>query len=134
LCPSHQQERSDDETDWHRYQQEGVVDFAFVTGADMEDSVTQHEVATGGTVDIHVFQPKGFAHQVPRWTEAVAASIDVMSKRVLPYPYATATVVLPPRSGLRTLGMEYPTFFTGMPGGEIWDNPIFEPVRLLRPS
>ena len=123
-------ERSDDETDWHRYQQEDVVDFAFVTGADMEDSVTQHEIATGGSVDIHVFQPKGFAHQVPRWTEAVAASIDVMSKRVLPYPYATATVVLPPRSGLRTLGMEYPTFFTGLPGGEIWDNPIFEPVRI----
>jgi hypothetical protein len=123
-------ERSDDGTDWYRYQQQGVVDFAFVTGADMEDAVTEHELVTGGKVDIHVFQPKGFAHQVPRWTEAVATSLDVMSKRVLPYPYATATVVLPPRSGLRTLGMEYPTFFTGMPGGEIWDNPIIEPVRI----
>jgi len=123
-------ERSDDQTDWYRYRQRGVIDFAFATGADMENIVTPHELVTGGNVDIHVFQPKGFAHQVPRWAKAVAASLDVMSRRIMPYPYETATVVLPPLSGLRTLGMEYPTFFTGLPGGDIWDNRIIEPIRI----
>jgi len=113
--------RVEGDIEWHRYQQKGVIDFAFTTGADMEDIVTPHELATGGTVEIHVFQPKGGAHQVPRWTKAVAASLDTMSVRVMPYPYETVTVVLPPRSGVRTIGMEYPTFFTGGPGGDLWD-------------
>lgn len=110
------------DVDWHRYQQDGVVDFAFTTGADMVNLSTTHELATGGSVDIHVFQPKGFDHQVPRWIEASAASLDVMSTRVMPYPYETVTVVLPPMAGLRSLGMEYPTLFTGGPGGRIWDD------------
>jgi hypothetical protein len=122
--------RVDGDIDWHRYQQKGVIDFAFTVGADMQDFVTPHELATGGTVDIHVFQPKGSAHQVPRWTKAVAASLDTMSQRVMPYPYETITVVLPPRSGLRTLGMEYPTFFTGATGGDVWDNSIAKDLRL----
>jgi len=120
----------DGDVDWHRYQQKGVIDFAFTVGADMEDFVTLHELATGGTVQIHIFQPKGSAHQVPRWTKAVAASLDTMSLRVMPYPYETITVVLPPRSGLRTLGMEYPTFFTGGPGGNFWDNDIAKDLRI----
>jgi hypothetical protein len=122
--------QSDDEWDWHRYRQKGVIDFAFATGANMEDAVTRHELVTGGSVDIHIFQQRGFAHQVPRWTKAVAASLDVMSERVMPYPYATVTAVMPPRTGLRTLGMEYPTFFTGFVGGSIWDNPTFETLRI----
>jgi hypothetical protein len=123
-------QRVDGDVDWHRYQQKGVIDFVFTVGADMEDFVTPHELATGGTVQIHVFQPKGSAHQVPRWTRAVAASLDTMSLRIMPYPYETVTVVLPPRSGLRTLGMEYPTLFTGAVGGSFWDNDIAKDLRL----
>ena len=120
----------DGNVDWHHYQQKGVIDFAFATGADMEDIVVPHELATGGTVEIHIFQPKGSAHQVPRWAKAVAASLDTMSSRVMPYPYETVTAVLPPRSGLRTLGMEYPTFFTGGPGGNFWDIDTVSALRL----
>lgn len=112
---------SSDGVDWHEYRQKGVVDFAFSTGANMVNVVTPHELATGGTVDIHIFQPKGFEHQIPRWVAATAASLDVMSTRVMPYPYATVSVVMPPLAGLRTFGMEYPTFFTGGLGGRIWD-------------
>ena len=125
-----ERQRVDGDIDWHRYQQKGVIDFAFAVGADMEDFVTPHELATGGTVQIHVFQPQGSAHQVPRWTKAVAASLDTMSLRVMPYPYETVTVVLPPRSGLRTVGMEYPTFFTGGPGGNFWDNDIAKDLHI----
>jgi len=112
---------SSDGVDWHEYRQRGVVDFAFSTGANMVNVVTPHELATGGTVDIHIFQSKGFEHQIPRWVEATAASLDVMSTRVMPYPYETVSVVMPPLAGLRTFGMEYPTFFTGGPGGRVWD-------------
>lgn len=108
--------------DWHEYKQNGVIDFAFTTGADMVNVVTPHELATGGTVDIHIFQPKGFDHQISRWVEATAASLDIMSTRVMPYPYETVSVVMPPMAGLRSLGMEYPTFFTAGPGGRIWDD------------
>lgn len=122
--------RVDGDLDWHRYQQNGVIDFAFATGADMEDIMTPHELVTGGTVEIHIFQPEGSAHQAPRWTKAVAASLDTMSARIMPYPYGTITVVLPPRSALRTIGMEYPTFITGGPGGNFWDNGIVRDLRL----
>lgn len=110
-----------DGLDWHEFSQPGVVDFAFATGIDMESFTTTHEKSTGGSVEIQIFQPKGYEHQVERWVKATAGSIDVMSTRVMPYPYDSVTVVLPPMAGLRSLGMEYPTFFTGGPGGEIWD-------------
>ncbi|HNP34276.1 MAG TPA: M1 family metallopeptidase [Woeseiaceae bacterium] len=113
---------SSDGVDWHEYRQRGVIDFAFTTGADMVNIVTPHALATGGTVDIHIFQPQGFDHQVPRWVAATAAALDSMSTRIMPYPYETVSVVLPPMAGLRSLGMEYPTLFTGGPGGRIWDD------------
>ncbi len=122
--------RTEDGLDWHRFTQKSVVDFALATGGDMENVVTEHELVTGGTVDIHIFQPKGYAHQVPRWVGATAKSLDTMSSRVMPYPYETVTVVLSPREGTRTLGMEYPTFFTGGPGGEVWDYPVIGETRL----
>lgn len=111
-----------DGVDWYEYSQEGVVDFAFSIGSNMESFETTHQLATGGDVEIHIFQPQGFEHQVERWVHATAASLDVMSTRVMPYPYDTVTVVMPPMAGMRALGMEYPTIFTGGPGGRIWDD------------
>ncbi|MBT8108330.1 MAG: M1 family metallopeptidase [Gammaproteobacteria bacterium] len=122
--------RSDDELDWHRYRQDAVIDFALAVGAGMENVATTHELATGGTVDIHIFQPQGYAHQVARWTDATARSLDTMSVRVMPYPYATVTVVLPPRAGTRAIGMEYPTLFTGGPGGGVWDRAVVRDTRI----
>ena len=122
--------RSDDELDWHRYRQDAVIDFALAVGDDMENVATTHELATGGTVDIHIFQPKGYAHQLARWTDATARSLDTMSVRVMPYPYETVTVVLPPRAGTRAIGMEYPTLFTGGPGGGAWDRAILSDTRI----
>jgi len=116
--------------DWHEYRQKGVIDFAFTTGADMVNVVTPHQLVTGGTVDIHIFQPKGFDHQIPRWVEATAASLDVMSTRVMPYPYATVSVVMPPMAGLRSMGMEYPTLITGGPGGRIWDDTVLATTHI----
>jgi len=113
---------SGDGIDWYEYRQRGIVDFAFSIGSNMQSFTSTHELATGGEVEIQIFQPKGFEHQVERWVTATAASLDVMSTRVMPYPYDTVTVVLPPMAGLRAMGMEYPTIFTGGPGGRIWDD------------
>ena len=123
-------EQNDGDTDWHRYQQKGVIDFAFTTGADMQGYKSMHSLVTGGEVEITIFQPKGVEHQLPRWVAATAASLDTMSSRIMPYPYETVTVVLPPRTGLRTLGMEYPTLFTGGPGGDHWDNAVLAGTRI----
>lgn len=112
-------ERSEGATDWHHYRQRAVIDFAWATGAAMVDAVHTH-----GEVEVHIFQPEGLDAQLPRWRAIVEASIDTMSRRVAPYPYDVVTVVLPPHEGLRTVGMEYPTFFTGMPGGRHWDGPL----------
>ncbi len=123
-------ERSDEHLDWHRYRQDGVIDFAFATGRDMRAYTSTHTLATGGDVDITIFQPQGFEHQVPRWTEATAASLDTMSRRIMPYPYETVSVVLPPRTGIRAIGMEYPTLFTGGPGGDLWDKTALHTTRV----
>ena len=114
-------ERQEEDIDWHHYQQDGVIDFAFATGSQMQSYKSMHSLSTGGEVEITIFQPQGFEHQLPRWTRATGLSLDTMSSRIMPYPYETVTVVLPPRTGLRTLGMEYPTLFTGGPGGDVWD-------------
>jgi hypothetical protein len=121
--------RSEEGVDWHRFQQRSVIDFVVAAGADMENVVTTHELATGGSVDIHIFQPKGYGHQIDRWTEITARSLDTMSTRVMPYPYETITVALVPREGTRAMGMEYPTLFTGGPGGGIWDRPVVKDTR-----
>ncbi|MEM7316130.1 MAG: M1 family metallopeptidase, partial [Planctomycetota bacterium] len=113
---------SSDGVDWYEYSQLGIVDFAFSIGSNMETFTSTHELATGGEVEIQIFQPKGFEHQVEQWVYATEVSLDVMSTRVMPYPYDNVTVVLPPMAGLRGLGMEYPTFFTGGPGGRVWDD------------
>ncbi|MDJ0698623.1 MAG: M1 family metallopeptidase [Woeseiaceae bacterium] len=122
-------ERSSDGVDWHRFRQEGVIDFAFATGRDMRAYTSTHTLVTGGDVDITIFQPQGLEHQLPRWTGATAVSLDTMSRRIMPYPYETVTVVLPPRAGIRAIGMEYPTLFTGAPGGDLWDK---TPLRATR--
>ena len=121
---------SGDGIDWYEFEQRGIVDFAFSIGANMESFTSTHELATGGEVEIQIFQPQGFEHQVERWMYATGASLDVMSKRVMPYPYDTVTVVLPPMAGLRGLGMEYPTFFTGGPGGRVWDESPIATTRI----
>lgn len=123
-------EQNEGDIDWHRYQQKGVIDFAFATGADMQGYKYRHSLVTGGEVEITIFQPKGVEHQLPRWVAATAVSLDTMSSRIMPYPYETVTVVLPPRTGLRALGMEYPTLFTGGPGGDLWDNAVLGGTRI----
>ncbi len=114
---------------WHRFVQRAVHDFAFATGADMTVETTAHRLPDGREVELHLYLPRAVAHQAPRWREALAGSLDTMSARLVPYPYETVTCILPPADALLTVGMEYPTLFTGAPG-----DPLFEswPLEELR--
>ncbi len=118
------------ETVWHRYRQRAVHDFAFATGARMATLTQTYQPRVGGPVDLTVFVPFGTEHQEPRWRQAAEACLDVMGSRVGPYPYDVMTVVQPPAGAKRTLGMEYPTLFTGGPGDPLWDLDLLDGLRM----
>ena len=115
---------------WHRYRQRAVHDFAFSTGARMTALTETYQPETGGPVDLTVFVPHGTEHQEPRWRRAAEACLDVMGSRVGPYPYDVMTVVQPPAAGLRALGMEYPTLYTGGFGDPFWDLDLFAGINM----
>ncbi len=116
---------------WHRYRQRAVHDFAFATGRRMIALGAAHQPpGGGGPVDLTVFVPLGAEHQEPRWRRAAEACLDVLGARVGAYPYDVLTVVVPPASALRTLGMEYPTLLTGGFGDPFWDLDLFSGLRL----
>ena len=122
---------ADGDWTWHRFRQRAVHDFAFSAGSRMSALTSSHQPeGGGGPVEITVFLPHGTEHHAPRWRRAAEACLDLMSRRVGPYPYRTLTVVQPPARGLRTLGMEYPTLFTGGPGDPLWDVDLFTGVLM----
>jgi hypothetical protein len=97
----------------------------------MVDVVSTHQPeGDGGPVEIHVFVPEGTEHQAERWRRATEGSLDVLGSRVGVYPYETVTVVFSPIRAMRTVGMEYPTLFTGMMGDPIWDADLVSKFRL----
>ena len=116
---------------WHRYRQRAVHDFAFSTGRRMATVTAPYQPAgDGGPVDVTVYLPQGTEHQEPRWRRAAEACLDVMGARVGPYPYEVLTVVKPPGAARRTMGMEYPTLFTGGAGDPLWDMDLFDDVLM----
>lgn len=118
-------------TDWFRFRQRAVHDFAFSAGANMVDVMSRHIVAgRDGDVEIHVFTPRGTEDQVPRWRRVVEACLDVTARRIAPYPYDSVTVVLPPNRAMATWGMEYPTLFTGLMGDPFWSHGVGADLRL----
>ena len=114
---------------WHHYTQRAVHDFAFMTSSNMVDIVSSHRPkGTDHPVSIHVLVPKGTEHQAKRWNKAIVGSLDVLSSRVGPYPYNSVTLVMSPWKAKATVGMEYPTIFTGVMGDPIWDS---DPVSAM---
>ena len=94
-----------------RFQQRAVHDFAFVAGSDLVETV--HDA---GGVELRIVSPPGVQHLADRVRASVTVGLEVLGRRIAPYPYPTLTVVLPPWRGRRTAGMEYPTLITGLPG------------------
>ncbi|HEX2569799.1 MAG TPA: M1 family metallopeptidase [Polyangia bacterium] len=113
------------------YQQRAVHDFALVAGQHLVERSARHVPQGGGpAVDVRYIVPAGTEHQIPRWQRAVEGALDVLGRRVGPYPYTTLTVVSTPHWAERTSGMEYPTFITGDSGDPLWDLPLFASLRV----
>ncbi|RMG47403.1 MAG: M1 family peptidase [Acidobacteria bacterium] len=114
----------------HRFRQRAVHDFAFVVARDFEEIVSEHDPpGPGGPVELHYVLPHEFADQLPRWRTVAEATLDLLGRRVGPYPYRTLTIVLPRLVAERTAGMEYPTFVVASTVGrelEAW------PLRATR--
>ena len=117
---------------WHRFQQRGVHDFAWVTGSELALVDRQH-TPTGADrpVLVRVVLPQHAEAQAGRWAEVVEASLDVMGARVGPYPYESLTLVMSPFRASKTLGMEYPTLITGVFPGEVWEHPLSRDLRIV---
>jgi len=63
-------------------------------------------------VDIRLMLQPANRAQAARYIDAAKAAIRGYGLRLGAYPYATLTMVDPPRGGLGSGGMEYPTFIT----------------------
>src|SRR6185369_319532 len=63
-------------------------------------------------VKITVLYPPEYTSNAAPALKATKDSLDYFSKTLVPYPYKTVTVVIPPYNAREAAGMEYPTFFT----------------------
>ncbi|HSC16424.1 MAG TPA: M1 family metallopeptidase [Gammaproteobacteria bacterium] len=116
---------------WHEYEQRAVHDFAFAAGRNYVELVSSHDpTGPGDAVELHLFVPASREEAAARWRTALEGSLDVLSSRVGPYPYATITLVQPPYRHVATGGMEYPTLFLGLFDDEVLDHPLLASVRL----
>ncbi|MFQ5771051.1 MAG: M1 family aminopeptidase, partial [bacterium] len=108
-----------DGTTTHRYYQEDVHDFAWVTTPHFREYKEKFEEPDLPTVDMRLLLMPDHASKKERYFEATKASLKYYGTWWGPYPYDHITIVDPTyRSG--SGGMEYPTFFTG---GTSWLSP-----------
>ncbi len=117
----------------HRFVQRAVHDFAFVAGRGLAVLERDHR-PPGRTAPVRlrcVF-PEGPANrrQAKRALDAAAGAMDVLGRAVGPYPYDVLTVVLPPWQGRFAVGMEYPTFVTGLVADPLLDTGLLGKIRL----
>ncbi len=107
------------------YRQRAVHDFAFVAGANLQESVSD-----AGGVELRIIAPPGSEALVERVRASLTIGLATLALRVGPYPYATLTAVLPPFRARRTSGMEYPTLITGFPADPLFEAPVLRDLVL----
>jgi len=107
----------------HRFRARWVHDFAFLVARKVSVATRRHTPAGEGAREVAVqgIVPERLAHQLPRMLDATVASLDVLGRRVGPFPYPILTVLGPPFPAARTAGMEYPTFIVGLFADPLWD-------------
>lgn len=96
----------------HRYVQHDVHDFAWT--ADKRYAKPLVKIWNGplGPVEVKVLYTPEYESNAEPVLQATLDSLDYFSKTLGPYPYKTATAVVPPYGAKEAGGMEYPTFFT----------------------
>ncbi len=101
-----------DGTESHRYIQEDVHDFTWVTSRRFLDVPGTFDDPGYPPVDIRLLLQPEHAHLAERYLEATRVALRTYGTWSVPYRYPQVTVV-DPSWGSSSGGMEYPTLFTG---------------------
>jgi hypothetical protein len=107
-----------------RYVARGVHDFAWVAWPDFR---VREETIAG--VRVRILFPRGHEHNAELELRAVRFGLPHFGARYGQYPYATLTVVHPPRHARDSGGMEYPTFITT--GGTWFSSAFSRSIELV---
>ena len=91
----------------HSYRAEDVIDFGWTASPTLQ---AHHE--KWKHVDIKVMANPEHTELVPRYMQAAKNCLEYLDTHVGKYPYPNLTIVCPPFHGLRSGGMEYPTFIS----------------------
>jgi hypothetical protein len=96
----------------HRYVQHDVHDFAWTADKRFAKPLVKTWNGPLGPVQVSVLYPPDYASNAQPVLQATIDSLKYFSDTLGPYPYGTATAVIPPHGADEAGGMEYPTFFT----------------------
>jgi len=115
---------NEDSTTTHRFKQNDIHDFAWVTSPDLEVSIKRFSHVKADPderrdrhhplkeVDVIVMTQPHRAHMADRYFDATFQALRFYGEWYGEYPYNAVTVV-DPANGSASGGMEYPTIFTG---------------------
>lgn len=96
----------------HRYVQHDVHDFAWTADKRYAKPLVRTWNGPLGPVEVRVLYTPEYASNAEPVAQATIDSLAYFSRTLGPYPYKTATAVVPPYGATEAGGMEYPTFFT----------------------
>ena len=96
----------------HRYLQDDVHDFAWTADKRYAKPMVKTWNGPNGPVEVKVLYHPEYASNAEPVLQATIDSLQYFSDTLGPYPYQTATAVIPPYGATEAGGMEYPTFFT----------------------
>lgn len=96
----------------HRYLQDDVHDFAWTADRRYAKPLVRTWNGPLGPVEVRVLYHPEYTSNAEPVAQATIDSLAYFSRTLGPYPYKTATAVIPPYGAAEAGGMEYPTFFT----------------------
>lgn len=103
----------------HRYVQHDVHDFAWTADRRYAKPLVRTWNGPRGPVEVRVLFHPEYASNAEPVAQATIDSLAYFSRTLGPYPYKTATAVVPPYGAAEAGGMEYPTFFTADSTSEV---------------
>lgn len=106
------------------YRADDVRDFAWFADPNFVES-KQRVTDELGEVEVRLLNQPGLSSVVPRHFAGVKAAILEGEHRYFSYPYKNVTVIVPPKDGNGSGGMEYPQLITS------FHSPLPEGVRIV---
>ena len=103
----------------HHYVQHDVHDFAWTADNRYAKPLVRTWNGPRGPVEVRVLYTPEYTSNAEPVAQATIDSLAYFSRTLGPYPYKTATAVVPPYGAAEAGGMEYPTFFTADSTSEV---------------